>query len=121
MIESQLVGITLQDALIGLVLIMLGYAVAHLVILLKLRGRQSGHADIGKLQAEVNALRRRLDALESVGVATEVDAEPALAAYDYAVQYARQGMIAPEIAARCGISRDEAALIVTIHRPGHEG
>ncbi|MDD4881728.1 MAG: DUF2802 domain-containing protein, partial [Gallionellaceae bacterium] len=63
----------------------------------------------------------RLDELEvRLGVAEPPEQEPPHAAYDYAIQYARQGMIAPDIAARCGISRDEAALIVAMHRKGQE-
>jgi len=78
-------------------------------------------AEIHKLRAEVVTLERRLDELEvKLGVAEQPEADNAHAAYDYAVQYARQGMIAPEIAARCGISIDEATLIVAIHHRGRE-
>lgn len=81
-----------------------------------------GHdAEVHKLRAEVVTLQHRLDELEvKLGVAEPAEQAAAHAAYDYAIQYARQGMIAPEIAARCGISRDEAALIVAMHRKGQE-
>ncbi|TCJ17958.1 DUF2802 domain-containing protein [Parasulfuritortus cantonensis] len=84
------------------------------------RGRRD--TELAELRSELAALRQRLEALENT-----VDAAPGGAAaaagteaYDYAVQYARQGMIAPEIAARCGISRDEATLIVAMHGKGRE-
>lgn len=83
--------------------------------------REGRDRDWQELQARVVALERRFGELEvKLGVAEPVETDDPLAAYDYAVQYARQGMIAPEIAARCGISRDEAALIVTMHRKSLE-
>lgn len=77
--------------------------------------------ELAGLRAEVDAMRQRLAVMDGKPVrdgAAETD--NGHSPYDYAVQYARQGMIAPEIAARCGISRDEAALIIAMHRAGQE-
>mgnify|MGYP001074512922 CR=1 FL=1 len=116
--------ITWRELLIAVVLATLVYLL-EAAIFSRRRGRMtppgSHESEIHKLRAEVVTLQHRLDALEvKLGVAEQPEAESTHAAYDYAVQYARQGMIAPEIAARCGISRDEAALIVAMHRKGQE-
>ncbi|NCS65957.1 MAG: hypothetical protein COS39_03875 [Hydrogenophilales bacterium CG03_land_8_20_14_0_80_62_28] len=73
---------------------------------------------VHKLRAEVITLQHRIEELEVRLGAEAPEAEISHSAYDYAIQYARQGMIAPEIAARCGISQDEAILIVALHRKG---
>jgi hypothetical protein len=87
------------------------------------RRKEKANDELAGLRAEVETLKHRLAALEvRLGVAEVMSAEETLAsepasdAYDYAVKYAREGMAAPEIAARCGISRDEAALIVAMQR-----
>lgn len=119
--------LTWPELLIAVVLATLVYLLETMV-LARRRGRQdSGGADglndrILQLQAEIEALRKRMDALErQSGAPAPESADEQHATYDYAVQYARQGMIAPEIAARCGISQDEAALIVALHRSGKKG
>lgn len=81
--------------------------------------------ELARLRADLDVLRQRLDALSGAPAqmpASATDtAEAVRSPYDYAVEYARTGMIAPEIAARCGISRDEAALIVAMQRGGGQG
>ncbi|MFA5082609.1 MAG: DUF2802 domain-containing protein [Hydrogenophilaceae bacterium] len=114
--------ITWRELLIAVVLATVIYLLES-VVLSKRRGSKvaTDNSEIDKLCAELAALQRRLDELESrLGVAESPESESVHAAYDYAIQYARQGMIAPDIAARCGISRDEAALIVAMHRKGKE-
>lgn len=113
--------ISLQELLIAVVLVAAGYLLKSMLF----RGRRrkpGAEEDIQAIKAQLAGLGQRLDALEAAGRGRgdEEAMAPSHAAYDYAVQYARQGMIAPEIAARCGISRDEAALIVAMHRKGNE-
>jgi hypothetical protein len=72
--------------------------------------------EVHRLRVEIHSLQHRVDELEAkAGPATPLEVAATPSTYDYAVQYARQGMIAPEIAARCGISQDEATLIVAVH------
>lgn len=120
------ITVTWRELLIAVVLATVIYLLES-VLFARSRRRPAaaapaGHeGEIHKLRAEVVTLQRRLDELEvKLGVAELPEADNAHAAYDYAVQYARQGMIAPEIAARCGISIDEATLIVAIHHRGRE-
>lgn len=79
--------------------------------------RQAGDAELARLREEVTALRRRLDALESLvnrpqPAESIADDSP----YGQAVRLARQGLAPQELAARCGISRGEAELIVALNR-----
>lgn len=119
------ITLTWQELLIAVVLASVVYLLETVLFARRRRRSATGPHDhdgeIHKLRAEVVTLQHRLDALEvKLGVAEPAEMETAHAAYDYAIQYARQGMIAPEIAARCGISCDEAALIVAMHRKGQE-
>jgi hypothetical protein len=113
--------ITWRELLMAVMLATLVYLVESAIFSRRGRKPESQDRDdpqqgLHKLGAEVASLRHRLDELESrLGVAEPAEMEVVHAAYDYAIQYARQGMIAPEIASRCGISRDEAALIVAMH------
>jgi hypothetical protein len=119
-------SISLHELLIALVLASVIYMLESILFARRRQrsiapdGAEVGEA-IRRLDAEMARMHHRLDELEArLGVSATADLETVPAAYDYAVQYARQGMIAPEIADRCGISRDEAALIVAMHRPGQE-
>ncbi|MCU0842852.1 MAG: DUF2802 domain-containing protein [Thiobacillaceae bacterium] len=73
--------------------------------------------ELARLREEVTALRRRLDALETL-VNRPPPAEPVPddSPYGQAVRLARQGLAPQELAARCGISRGEAELIVALNR-----
>lgn len=73
---------------------------------------------VERLEADVAALRAALAKMEPrpPGLQGRSDDTEPQSPYDYAVECARQGMMAPEIASRCGISRDEATLIVTMQR-----
>jgi hypothetical protein len=118
--------ITWRELLVAVILATLVYLLESALFARRRRppppaAPQATDPEVHKLRAEVVTLQRRLDELEvKLGVAEHPGSEDAHAAYDYAVQYARQGMIAPEIAARCGISIDEATLIVAIHQRGRE-
>ncbi len=81
-------------------------------------------SELLKLGEHIEGIGRRLNELESRAGSPgkeEAEAETPHDAYDNAVQYARQGMIAAEIASLCGISRDEATLIVALHHKDREG
>ncbi|HEX8978991.1 MAG TPA: DUF2802 domain-containing protein [Parasulfuritortus sp.] len=117
--------ITWPELLIALVLATVVYLMETLILSRRRKPRAAAETDlkneVHRLRAEVVALQRRLDEFEArTGVADAPDMETVHSTYDYAVQYARQGMIAPEIAARCGISQDEATLIVALHRRNGE-
>ncbi len=74
--------------------------------------------ELADLRQEVAGLRQRLDRLTepNFSFSQEEDRRDPLAAYDEAVTFARQGLSAAEIAQRCGISTDEAALIVVMQK-----
>ncbi|OHX12822.1 hypothetical protein BI347_04390 [Chromobacterium sphagni] len=63
---------------------------------------------ISSLQRDVSRLQSRLE-LHS-------QAEPGLSPYNQAIEMIRQGLTASEVASRCGISRSEAELIVSLYR-----
>lgn len=79
--------------------------------------RPAADPELDRLREEVTALRRRLDALETL-VNRPQPAEPVPddSPYGQAVRLARQGLAPQELAARCGISRGEAELIVALNR-----
>jgi hypothetical protein len=115
-------GMSNGTVVIAALLILAFAGVAVLLLVGRLGGRP-GTSDVGggDVRAELEALRRRVERLEArIGEEADVVETPITAVYDYAVEYARKGMIAPEIALRCGISRDEATLIVAMHRRSGE-
>ena len=74
-------------------------------------------AELRALRSELATLQQRLDemkAQKSRVRAAEAGAPSSI--YEYAVQYARDGMSAHEIAGHCGISVGEATLIVAMHQ-----
>lgn len=114
-----------RDVMLAVALAAVIFLLAELIAWARRRNRGGADdcAEVGRqvrsLQAEVAALYGRLAELETkLGADDPLEQGNAHAAYDYAVQFARQGMVATEIASRCGISRDEAALIVAIHYKG---
>lgn len=66
-------------------------------------------AEIIDLREQVSRLQSELDKVRAVAAA---NASP----YNQAIQMARQGLSAAEVAAGCGISRGEAELIVALYR-----
>ena len=109
--------LTWREILIAVVLASLFYLIEVTVFSRRNKGsdRTAGEAD---LRQALTDRRARVDQLEA-RLAPEASAAPEddLAIYDHAVAYARQGYPASEIAGRCGISIDEATLIVTLHAP----
>ena len=78
-------------------------------------------SQLSALQRDVKTLLARLEKLEHR--AAEPVAQAAASAqsagatpYNQAIELARQGMPAAEVATRCGISRSEAELIVALYR-----
>jgi len=65
--------------------------------------------EIAELRKQVVRLQAEVDKLRSLGL-------PASSPYNRAIQMARQGLSAAEVASSCGISRGEAELIVALHR-----
>ncbi len=110
-----------------LIAVLLATVIYLLETLLLNRRRQAGAKpepsnggmanELAQLREEVVVLRRRLDALQELvdktaKPETGVDGTP----YGQAANLARQGLPPQEVAERCGISRAEAELIVSLHR-----
>jgi hypothetical protein len=114
--------ITMSELLIAVILATVIYLLETL--LFSFRRRRNAKLEslaleegLLKLSSEIVNLQQRIQVLEESRNGVEsAEAEAPHAIYDYAIEYARQGMIAPEIADRCGISQDEARLIVALNR-----
>ena len=65
--------------------------------------------ELGELRRQVVSLQAELDKLRST-------TPPSVSPYNQAIQMARQGLSASEVASGCGISRGEAELIVALYR-----
>jgi hypothetical protein len=65
--------------------------------------------EIAELRKQVVRLQAEVDKLKSISL-------PAASPYNQAIQMARQGLSASEVASGCGISRGEAELIVALYR-----
>ena len=65
--------------------------------------------EIGELRKQVARLHGEIERLKSA-------TSPAASPYNQAIQMARQGLSASEVASGCGISRGEAELIVALYR-----
>lgn len=91
-------------------------------MLLLLRGKKGAATD-GALRDELIQLKQRVEALEArsspaAEAAEEIAGRTEISPYNRAIQMARQGIDAARISERCGISRGEADLIVTMHKQG---
>jgi hypothetical protein len=73
-------------------------------------------APAGELAREIGDLRKQVTRLQ--GEVDKLQAAPAafVSPYNLAIQMARQGAAAGEVARGCGISRGEAELIVALYR-----
>ena len=119
--------VTWRELLVVVIAVLVVY-VAELVLLLRWSGRLSLNSAkraaragvdqraVDGLTREVGELRKQVARLQS-----EVDklrAAPAggVSPYNLAIQMARQGASANDVASGCGISRGEAELIVALYR-----
>jgi hypothetical protein len=116
--------LTWREVLVVVIAVLAVYA-AEVLLLLRWRGTRrrwgrSGSSPeqrlINNLSLEIAELRRQigqvqtdLDKLKSVG------AKP-VSPYNHAIEMAREGRSAAEVASGCGISRGEAELIVALYR-----
>jgi cell division protein FtsB len=119
--------ITWRELLIGAVLILAVYIAEMLLLMrsaknqgVKFRGGRADatphdrefralEAEVARLHEQVARLQTDLEKLKTLQQST---ATP----YTQAIQLAQQGVDVNEVAARCGISRGEAELIVALHR-----
>jgi hypothetical protein len=124
-VEALVIG---WRELLVVVIAVLGVYVAELVLLLRWSGPRGTRAwmrtpptstesqvlnsmglEIAELRQQVARLQAEVDKLRSVSL-------PATSPYNQAIQMARQGLSASEVASGCGISRGEAELIVALYR-----
>ncbi|WP_047258525.1 DUF2802 domain-containing protein [Chromobacterium subtsugae] len=66
-------------------------------------------------QQQISSLQREVARLQSRSE-HQAQAAPGLSPYNQAIEMIRQGLTASEVASRCGISRSEAELIVSLYR-----
>ncbi|OWY37904.1 hypothetical protein CEK28_14740 [Xenophilus sp. AP218F] len=66
-------------------------------------------------QQQISALQRDVARLQA-RLEHQAQPEPGLSPYNQAIEMIRQGLSASEVASRCGISRSEAELIVSLYR-----
>lgn len=123
----QPILITWQDLLIALVAVLAVY-IAEVLLLFRYRARKDKPEAASRTDAEVEALRAELHQLREQMLVLKQGLErgppPAQAempavtgtAYAQAMELARQGVDGDVLAARCGMSRAEAELILALHR-----
>jgi hypothetical protein len=117
--------LTWRELLIVVVAV-LAISVVELLLLLR-RSRTRGRwwswgaragpegASVDELLREIGGLRKQVARLQ--GEVEKLQAAPAsVSPYTAAIQMARQGASADEVAGGCGISRGEAELIVALYR-----
>jgi hypothetical protein len=119
--------VTWRELLVVVIAVLAVYAV-ELVLLLRWSGRSGSHgakrsAKAGAEQRAVDGLTREVGELRKqvARLQAEVDklrTAPAgsVSPYNLAIQMARQGASANDVASGCGISRGEAELIVALYR-----
>ena len=114
--------------LLVIVVVVVGLYVAELALLLRWWGNRGARPwkrgaqpttetqvlnsmslEIAELRKQVAHLQAELDKVKSAS-------PPAASPYNQAIQLARQGLSASEVASGCGISRGEAELIVALYR-----
>jgi hypothetical protein len=120
--------VTWREVLVVVIAVLAVY-VAELVLLLRWSGRWSGTGAkrvarsgtdaraIDGLTREVGELRKQVARLQSeVDKLRTAPAGAGVSPYNLAIQMARQGASANDVASGCGISRGEAELIVALYR-----
>jgi hypothetical protein len=120
--------ITWRELLV-IVVAVLGVYAAELVLLLRWarqpgggkswkRGTPAGPDNhvLNGLSLEIGELRKQVARLQGEVEKLKSATPPAASPYNQAIQMARQGLSASEVASGCGISRGEAELIVALYR-----
>ena len=119
--------VTWREVLV-IVIAVLAVYVAELLLLLRWSGRSaarwSGKATakppapdgVEALAREVAQLRDQVARLQSELDKTRAAQASSVSPYNLAIQMARQGATANDVASGCGISRGEAELIVALYR-----
>ena len=118
--------VTWREVLVVVIAVLAVY-VAELILLLRWSGRWGNGAkravrpsadqravdgltrEVGELRKQVARLQGDLDKLRSAPAGS-------VSPYNLAIQMARQGASASDVASGCGISRGEAELIVALYR-----
>lgn len=124
-VEALVIG---WRELLVVVIAVLGVYVAELILLLRWSGARAARGSnraapaatdnqaVSRMTLEIAELRKQVGRLQ-----VEVDklkslSQPSGSPYNQAIQMARQGLSASEVASGCGISRGEAELIVALYR-----
>jgi hypothetical protein len=126
--------ITWRELLVVVIAVLVVYA-AEVLLLLHWSGKQGGrprgllrpwrrtghqassdNQAVTSLSQELGELRRQVAQLQAELEKLKSPAPPAVSPYNQAIQMARQGLSASEVASGCGISRGEAELIVALYR-----
>ena len=118
--------ITWRELLIVLVAVV-GVCVAELALLLRWSGNRgiklwrraapgNPEGQRTSVSQEITDLRRQVARLETEVEKLKAATVAGVSPYNQAIQMARQGASAAEVASSCGISRGEAELIVALYR-----
>jgi hypothetical protein len=118
--------VTWREVLVVVVAVLAVY-VAELVLLLRWSGRWGNGAKraaragsdqraMDGLTREVGELRKQVARLQSEIDKLRAAPSGSVSPYNLAIQMARQGASANDVASGCGISRGEAELIVALYR-----
>jgi len=118
--------VTWREVLVVVVAVLAVY-IAELVLLLRWSGRWGNGAKrvaragtdqrvMDGLTREVGELRKQVARLQSEIDKLRTAPSGSVSPYNLAIQMARQGASANDVASGCGISRGEAELIVALYR-----
>lgn len=119
--------VTWRELLIVIVAVLTVH-VAELLLLLRWSGRPGARLGtrgantsaepraIDGLTREVGELRKQVARLQGEVERLQAAPAPSVSPYNLAIQMARQGSNASDVASGCGISRGEAELIVALYR-----
>ena len=117
--------VTWHELLIAVIAV-LAIHVAELLLLLRWSGRpgarlgrRGANAEpraIDELTREVGELRKQVARVQGEVERLQAAPAPSVSPYNLAIQMARQGCNANDVASGCGISRGEAELIVALYR-----
>jgi cell division protein FtsB len=118
--------ITWRELLVVVVLVLAVY-IAEMLLLMRSGGNRglrlwkkgalasAQNREVEELRVEVRELRERISRLEG-DMGKQQSVIEAATPYNQAIQLAKQGVDASDLAASCGISRGEAELIIALYR-----